>query len=69
MMNSRRCPGLTALKMEGEKKGMFGNIFEKAMLKLVEVKEKEGAKKKLQVPRFVVLYRTRGSMFLVQTQK
>lgn len=29
---------------------MFGNMWEKAMLKLVEVKEKDGAKKKLQVP-------------------
>ena len=28
---------------------MFGNMWEKAMLKIVEVKEKQGAKKKLQV--------------------
>ena len=35
------------MKMEGG--GMFGNMWEKAMLKIVEVKEKQGAKKKLQV--------------------
>ena len=31
---------------------MFGNMWEKAMLKIVEVKEKDGAKKKLQVRLF-----------------
>jgi len=37
------------LKMQDKGGGMFGNMWEKVMLKLVEVKEKEGAKKKLQV--------------------
>mmetsp|Transcript_72688 Transcript_72688/g.106557 ORF Transcript_72688/g.106557 Transcript_72688/m.106557 type:complete len:253 (-) Transcript_72688:160-918(-) len=36
------------LKMQDKGGGMFGNMWEKVMLKLVEVKEKEGAKKKLQ---------------------
>jgi len=45
---SRCRRGPAVLEMEGG--GMFGNMWEKAMLKLVEVKEKDGAKKKLQVP-------------------
>ena len=39
--------------MEGG--GLFGNMWEKAMLKIVEVKEKDGARKKLQASSFCTL--------------
>jgi len=46
------------LKMQDKGGGMFGNMWEKVMLKLVEVKEKEGAKKKLQVTTLVLFVPT-----------
>ncbi len=43
-----RRPAAAAVQMK-EDKGFFGNMMDKALLKLIEVKEKEGAKKNLQV--------------------
>ena len=46
---ARRSAAITVMQSKKEDKGFFGNMMDKALLKLIETKEKAGAKKELQV--------------------
>ena len=46
---ARRSAAITVMQNKKEDKGFFGNMMDRALLKLIETKEKAGAKKEFQV--------------------